>query len=1073
MSHSIAELSSSQYSNHLHAAADFIAKKLDKSSAAQLRIEAAIVLGSGLMEFTHNLKNSVNLPYSSIPYMPGTTVSGHTGELVIGSLDMRGGSQLVMCFAGRVHAYEGWPAYQVQFIVRLAAYCGSKLMVLTNSAGGAIANMVPGSVMIINDHIRFSAINPLNQTSDDARFGPRHIRSDNCYSRRLAAIARAAANKLHFNLYNGAYCWTSGPTYETPSEVQAGIVLGGGAFGMSTVPEVLAAHSIGLEVFGLSLATNMAAGLNAEEKLTHEDVKKVAAEAGPNFQKLLVDIFANLDLNTIPSNKITGTHLNNFTTSNTLLNQSTHLIANYHSLQPYLAWTPSLRQIEEAVEILLEANEQAEKPAVAIFLTGGTAAQAIPDLAHSHPIYSKLLNKRSIAANEFPAWRGNSCTASAKHVWLTLATTPANNQRVLLINGLKLESLNAAEASFLLQACTYLGISTVYHLLIAAKPAGLNLNATNNISLSTSKSSSYLIINDIVDRSMDVCPLPVSTTVSRSKLSVNSSSNGLAESVSEKLVSLGCVVSSGSYLAFAGPQLPSATEQNIANLIEVDSVGISNPAISTIAAVQLGLRVISLARLVNSLAEMESKHDSIYNDSTHNQMVLSLLEQPAVANKSIALTSAAVQTKVHTTPAFFSTPNKLISSPQSSLSPSRVAVNSPSNFPLSPNQSKSDVNNLYLDRGVAVIPAVFRQESYGQVLFAALFCQGKINQANHAFIQANNLDNNAISASTNLIPTNRIQPLAALFVDREFNSMLEELGFEKRLRLPCMEIPHWYSSALTLAQNVNELGLGTQFPLQPQLAARWVLYYGIIKASNLPLIVLIDESNETQAYELPALHGLNFAARMLKSMQIKQLITVSSITSTSNSTAPLQLNDVAVVRDHINLSGYNPLFGDNEAKYGTRFIDMGQAYSKSNLSYLANTMSSFKSALVAQLSHNNQLYYHAEGRFANLCGANSLTTGLIPINIIARHCEINVTAFTHVNRIINNNNATQTVKPNNRILSQLATAINQLINTFQTKPSSNTANTSILSNSINSANILFTPQKNVAVTSNGSNVSTH
>ena len=200
-----------------------------------------------------------------------------------------------MCFAGRVHAYEGWYPYETCFVSRMCALLGVKIFLLTNSAGGALPDMDPGSIMMIRDHMRFTNLDPMLDVCEDSRFGKRGMSGVGIYSSRLADIARKAAEKLEIKLHEGVYAWFPGPTYETHTEVQAGLSVGVGAFGMSTVPEALASHSIGMEVFAMSLATNMAAGL-VDEELLHEDVTRIGREAGPKFAKLLLEIVRNFIL---------------------------------------------------------------------------------------------------------------------------------------------------------------------------------------------------------------------------------------------------------------------------------------------------------------------------------------------------------------------------------------------------------------------------------------------------------------------------------------------------------------------------------------------------------------------------------------------------------------------------------------------------------------------------------------------------------------------------------------------------------------------------------------------------------
>jgi purine-nucleoside phosphorylase len=272
-----------QYYNELSAASHYVKHQLGTA-------HIGLVLGSGLSGFVDHFTSAKSIPFSAIPGMPRTTVSGHSGNVILGQLqDANGQPVNVLCFSGRVHSYEGWHTSKINFLARLAKMVGCKVFILTNSAGGCLKGMKPGSIMVIRDQIRATNTAVVQDLCEDPRFGPRYLQTKGIFSDYLADLTRKASKDTGVEIHEGTYCWTSGPTYETPSEVQAGIKIGAGAFGMSTVPEVLASVAVGMELFAISLATNLAAGLLHDE-LTHEDVTKVAREAGPNFEKLLLRV---------------------------------------------------------------------------------------------------------------------------------------------------------------------------------------------------------------------------------------------------------------------------------------------------------------------------------------------------------------------------------------------------------------------------------------------------------------------------------------------------------------------------------------------------------------------------------------------------------------------------------------------------------------------------------------------------------------------------------------------------------------------------------------------------------------
>lgn len=370
-------VSTHQYYNQINSARDYV---LQHCGSAPI----AIVLGSGLMDFVKYMHDSKSVCYADVPYMPMPSVSGHDGNIHVGTLPSIYGDRRIMCFAGRVHAYEGWRPYQVNFISRLASACGVKLMVMTNSAGGSLPGMAPGSIMIIRDHIRMSATNPTRDVCEDQRFGIRHTISEIAYEKSLVQLAESAADKLKMKVLQGTYCWTSGPTYETPCEVQAGITLGAGAFGMSTVPEVLASHNTGMQVFAMSLCTNLAAGL-ADEYLTHESVKQVALESGPKFQQLLLELFANVS---VPEQN--GKHA-----EIDILAQAAAPSAAL-PMQPYGGWNPSINDIDTGIKLFNAANLSQATPAVALFLHDGAYQAGVAPL-----ILKSLSNVRTLNLIDF------------------------------------------------------------------------------------------------------------------------------------------------------------------------------------------------------------------------------------------------------------------------------------------------------------------------------------------------------------------------------------------------------------------------------------------------------------------------------------------------------------------------------------------------------------------------------------------------------------------------------------------------------------------------------------------------
>jgi purine-nucleoside phosphorylase len=245
------------------------------------RPQVGVVLGSGLGGFADRLAEAVSIPYANLPHFPHASVPGHAGKLVVGTLE----GQPLVAMQGRVHAYEGHPPNQVVLPVRTLCALGIHTLVVTNASGGIRADLRPGDLMAITDHINLSGWNPLTGPND-ARLGPRFPDMSRTYAPELLDLLDQTAKEAGVELKRGIYAHVAGPTYETPAEVRMLRTLGGDATGMSTVPEVIAAAHMGARVAGVACITNLAAGLS-DKPLTHEDVAEVARQAEARFSRLL------------------------------------------------------------------------------------------------------------------------------------------------------------------------------------------------------------------------------------------------------------------------------------------------------------------------------------------------------------------------------------------------------------------------------------------------------------------------------------------------------------------------------------------------------------------------------------------------------------------------------------------------------------------------------------------------------------------------------------------------------------------------------------------------------------------
>ena len=249
---------------------------------------AAVVLGSGLASFVDGLGDPVEVAYDEVPHLPRPTVEGHRGKLVVGSV----GPVRIAALAGRSHWYEGHDLDTVTLPVRVLQRLGVRLLVLTAAVGAVRPTLRPGGLVCLSDHINLMGANPLRGPHDE-RLGPRFPDLSAVYSPRLRAIARQAASRLGIALDEGVYAAVSGPTYETPAEIRMLAALGADVVGMSTVPEAIVARHAGMEVLGLALVTNWAAGL-AETPISHEEVLQAGREAAPRLTALLREVFPNV-----------------------------------------------------------------------------------------------------------------------------------------------------------------------------------------------------------------------------------------------------------------------------------------------------------------------------------------------------------------------------------------------------------------------------------------------------------------------------------------------------------------------------------------------------------------------------------------------------------------------------------------------------------------------------------------------------------------------------------------------------------------------------------------------------------
>ncbi|MBU5672613.1 purine-nucleoside phosphorylase [Paenibacillus brevis] len=263
-------------------AADFIRSKTNMTP------KVGLILGSGLGVLADHLQDAVSIAYSEIPYFPVSTVEGHAGELLIGSLN---GTPVVL-MKGRFHMYEGYGPELTAFPVRVMKELGVSALLVTNAAGGINTSFNPGDLMLISDHINLTGTNPLMGPNDNA-LGVRFPDMSQAYSRRLRELARTTAKQQGISVQEGVYAGLLGPTYETPAEIRMLRTLGGDAVGMSTVSEVIVARHAGIEVLGISCISNMAAGI-LDQPLSHDEVMETTDRVREQFLNLVLAIIPDM-----------------------------------------------------------------------------------------------------------------------------------------------------------------------------------------------------------------------------------------------------------------------------------------------------------------------------------------------------------------------------------------------------------------------------------------------------------------------------------------------------------------------------------------------------------------------------------------------------------------------------------------------------------------------------------------------------------------------------------------------------------------------------------------------------------
>ncbi|MDI1305145.1 MAG: purine-nucleoside phosphorylase [bacterium] len=246
--------------------------------------EYGVILGSGLGSFTDEMIVEFTLPYNEIPNFPVSTVQGHKGALVFGTI----GDKKVVAMQGRFHFYEGYSMKEVTFPVRVMKFLGVEKLIVSNASGGVNPKYKVGSIVMITDHINMTPEHPLRGKNEE-RFGPRFVNMSEPYSRKMIAKATELAQELNIEVHEGIYLGLQGPTFETLAEYRMVKILGADCVGMSTVPEVIVARHMDLETFGISVITDMG---NEESigTISHDEVLEAAKNAEPKVRSLIKEL---------------------------------------------------------------------------------------------------------------------------------------------------------------------------------------------------------------------------------------------------------------------------------------------------------------------------------------------------------------------------------------------------------------------------------------------------------------------------------------------------------------------------------------------------------------------------------------------------------------------------------------------------------------------------------------------------------------------------------------------------------------------------------------------------------------
>eukprot|EP00823_Brevimastigomonas_motovehiculus_P000121 TRINITY_DN10226_c0_g1_i1.p1 TRINITY_DN10226_c0_g1~~TRINITY_DN10226_c0_g1_i1.p1 ORF type:complete len:1091 (+),score=323.10 TRINITY_DN10226_c0_g1_i1:54-3275(+) len=987
------------FSNKLQFTANYIRGHLKKGLG-----KVAVVLGSGLGDFPNLLQDAETLTYGEIG-VPVPAVLGHAGKLICGSL-ANDSKKRIMCFSGRVHYYEGWRSREINFVTRLCSILGVELMIATNAAGGG-NDIRCGGIVILRDHIRFSSVNGLCDTFEDRRYGPRHFDTANGYSERIAKIAHKAAASLSLPdpidskkticmteyLYEGNYCGSCGPTYETPSEVQTGLFLDVQSFGMSTVPEVCAANALNMEVFGMSLCTNKGAGLS-DDVLNHEDVKAAAALYGGQFQKFLERLLEMTETLPRDAKKTERCHC--------LSTPPTSRI-----MHPYNSFIPSVKSLAEDMIIIRKAlkgatfacpssasSSSATATAItiptAIWLAQGTNFLAGLFKSKSEPSPSELAalgwtlssEVRVLSFADLPNFSANARSPSARDgkFLFTSVTTKKQQQPqgVVFITHQYLEGmLYHDEIAYIMQLLAWLGVNRLTQIVLAGQtPAPKKKEEKEKEKVKEEKEVTATVINllDTMNRTSQSFPYLVCYDWSKTKEeqkeqekeSKKSDKEKEKEEIEEKKEYLpdtpnfemlrNSKVTMGSYYCLPGPSFPTLAEARVAHYAGCNCYGITNTFAFDVAQA-LGIQTYGIACVFSSFHKLAPLHRVLVSQTILSSLLTSLQE-------------------IYTTPV-------------SAVAPTPA-----------------------LARLRLVVPEIIYQEKMAALTSASVSSSSTSSSCCSACAKKPC----AITVQTDITATiKRISQEPLESVQKAVAFVREKFSLTKDCVIPCAIISDAFAMDFVLAKDskkksvlFSELPGYSQWALQSGTFlpfAEWTLTYGTNEC-GMPLFVLSHSCSKTTAQQIQ-FEKSGFVLRMMKFFGVTQLLVIPALCDATFGKQH-KLGDLVSVRDHINLTGENPLFGENVDAYGVRFPDMGTTYTpalaklvtaqatlakipmKETISTIVCTPR-FRSAAEALLCHSiDNATWTTDKSNNKHVSVSTLCTGIHIPTILARHMNMNV-----------------------------------------------------------------------------------